>query len=126
MDETEVMYTKEEILSSILLSVREMVCGNVEGEDFDIELIVHINSAFSVLHQLGVGPKKPYRITGIENQWSEFIGDNDDLEMVKDYIPNKVKLTFDPPSSSFVLESLKVIIAEQESRLNYIAEYGEE
>lgn len=110
------------VQDSILLSVREDIGINNEDYDaFDSTLVRHINSAFFVLSQLGVGSSIPFTITGASETWSEFLSqfDNEEeIEAVKTYISNKVKTAFDPPSNSSHLEALKSQSAEFEWRLN--------
>lgn len=103
-------------MDSILESVKKML-GNGEGYDyFDPELIMFINSVFSTLYQLGVGPA--FSITGSEEKWTDYTDNQVVLGFIKPYIFRKVKVTFDPPQSSFVLEALNKQIAEDEWRLN--------
>lgn len=110
------------ISDSILLSVRKMIGGlDTDGESpFDVDLIIHINSAFTTLAQLGVGPEEQFRITDESDSWSDF--DYQDIDAVKTYIYLKVKTIFDPPANSFVLNEYKNQIAELEWRMNVIAE----
>ena len=82
-----------------------------------------INSAFSVLNQLGVGPAEGFRIEDDSAVWSDFIADDvKSFESVKSYVHLKVRLMFDPPSSSTVMESMNRMINEFEWRLNLTAE----
>lgn len=81
---------------------------------------------FSVLHQIGVGPKKAFRITDETKVWTDFTSDDERLEMVKEYVPQKVRLLFDPPTSSFVLEALKQIVSELEWRLYILSQTVED
>lgn len=113
-------------MDSILTSVKKMLGITEEYEQFDTDIIIHINSVFMILHQLGVGPDKPFTVSGKESKWSEFIGDADNIEAVKTYMYMKVKLLFDPPQSSTVAEASNNIISELEWRLNVAADPGEE
>lgn len=90
-----------------------------EYTHFDSDLIIHINSVFSILNQLGVGNSK-FMITGSEETWDDFIGteDDDDIESVRTYMYLKVRMIFDPPTSSIAAEAFKSQIAELEWRLN--------
>ena len=110
------------VQDSILLSVREDIGINNEDYDaFDSTLVRHINSAFFVLSQLGVGSSIPFTITGASETWSDFLGqfDNEEeIEAVKTYISAKVKTAFDPPTNGSHLEALKSQSAELEWRLN--------
>lgn len=109
---------------SILESVKKDL-GAAEWEDaFDDTLIRDINSVFMILCQLGVGPSVPYSITGSEDTWEDFSPDISTVESVRAYVPKKVKLMFDPSSSSFVNESDKEICAELEWRLNVAVDPG--
>lgn len=104
----------------ILQTIRELLgIKDPEYTHFDNDLIIHINSAFSTLFQLGVGDKEhAFRITGQRDKWSDFIKDKDQIESVKDYVYLKVRMIFDPPSSSSTMEAYKSAISELEWRLN--------
>ena len=108
---------------SILNTVKTMLGPEGDYDDFDTDIIIHINSAFSVLTQLGVGPPKGFRIRDDASTWSDFIPDDrDDLDLIKDYVYMKVKLIFDPPPNSYTVEALKEQIKEAEWRLNVAVE----
>ena len=110
-------------MESILTSIKKMLGIEEEYEHFDMDLIMHINSVFSTLNQLGVGPENGFRIEDDSTTWSEFIStDNMQFEFVKSFIYLKVKLLFDPPLSSAVIESMNRQISELEFRLNIAAE----
>lgn len=105
-------------MESILGSIKKNLGLHEEDTNFDADLIMHINSVFSILFQMGVGPKdNPFTITGSDETWDDFINDNFKINMVKSYVEKKVKQLFDPPLSSSVNESLKMVIAELEWRL---------
>lgn len=108
---------------SILTSIKKMLGIAEDYEHFDQDLIIHINSVFMILKQLGVGPSNGFTIKDKTTNWDEFIpvGYND-FESVKTFIYLKVKLIFDPPLSSVVTESIKQMIDEFEWRLNCEAE----
>lgn len=109
--------TQKEI-KSILNSVKKLA-GLDEGyEHFDHDIIVAINTTLSILTQLGVGPKGGFSIEDASTEWTDYISDLSKLEMVKTYISSKVKLIFDPPLSTTLLQALKDLIAELEWRLN--------
>lgn len=103
---------------SILLSIREQLIGDPRDNSFDRDLIFDINTAFNILSQAGVGPEGGFRITGAQEEWPEFLGDNPMLEMAKDFVKFKVKVLFDPPSSSFVLEEFNKELDQILWRLN--------
>lgn len=108
-------------MESILTSIKKLLGITEECEHFDADIIMHINSVFMVLTQLGVGPSEGFGIKDKTTTWNEFISDNQ-LESVKSYMHMKVKLMFDPPLSSTVMECMNRMINEFEWRLNIAAE----
>ena len=105
-------------MDSILNSVKNMLGIESDDKSFDTELILHINSVLGLCFQLGVGPKdEPFVIEDEEASWSDFVPD-DQIVSVKTYVFIKVKLIFDPPSSSFVLSSYQDLAIEFEWRCN--------
>lgn len=113
-------------MESILTSIKKLLGLTEEYEHFDADLIMHINSVFSILTQLGVGRKEGFMIAGKEELWSDFITDKTRLQFVKTFMHLKVKLIFDPPLNSAVIESMKQTISELEWRINVAAESEEE
>lgn len=105
-------------MESILTSIKKLLGITEEHDYFDADLIMHINSVFMILTQLGVGPSEGFRIEDDTATWDEFIPEDQNLELVKSYMHLKVKLLFDPPLSSAVIESMKQMINEFEWRLN--------
>lgn len=110
---------------SILNDVKSLV-GIVPTYDaFDNQLLICINSAFATLHQLGVGPEEGFEVNS-STEWDEYISTKR-LNFIKQYVCMKVRVMFDPPSSSFALDAIKEQIAEYEWRINSEVEcYGEE
>lgn len=113
-------------MESILTSIKKMLGITEEYEHFDSDLIIHINSVFMILTQLGVGPPSGFSVQDKSATWKEFISDETKLQLVKSYMQMKVKLLFDPPLSSAVMASMEKMIAEAEWRLNVAAETDEE
>lgn len=113
-------------MESILTSIKKLLGISKEYEHFDADLIMHINSVFLILTQLGVGPKNGFIIEDDSAIWTDFIEDTTQLQAIKSYIFLKVKLLFDPPLSSSVLEANHRMISELEWRLNIAAETKEE
>ena len=109
-------------MDSILTSIKKLLGIAEEYTQFDPDLIIHINSVFLILTQLGVGPKEGFVIEDKTNEWFEFIEDPTQLQAVKTYMQLKVKLLFDPPLSSSVIESMNRMIAELEWRIRLAAE----
>lgn len=111
-------------MESILTSIKKMLGLTEEYEHFDVDIIAHINSTFRVLHQLGVGPSKAFRITDADAIWSDFIAEDcEGFDEIKTYVYQRVKVLFDPPLSSAHLSALKESIAEFEWRLQIEADY---
>lgn len=102
---------------SILTSIKKLLGLSKEYEAFDADIIMHINSVFTILNQLGVG-QEGFKIEDDLATWDNFIDDADKLESVKSYVYLKVKLMFDPPLNSAVLEANKQYINEFEWRMN--------
>ena len=90
------------ITDSVLTSIKKLLGIAEEYEHFDADLIMHINSVFSILTQLGVGPSKGFMIEDKNATWKDFISDESKYMLVKSYMHLKVKLLFDPPLSSAV------------------------
>lgn len=110
-------------MESILTSVKKLLGISEEYEHFDVDIIMHINSVFFILNQIGVGPSTCFRIEDKIATWNDFIPTDDpNFEAVKSYIPLKVRLMFDPPDRTAVMEALKGNIAEYEARLHLAAE----
>lgn len=108
---------------SILLSVKKMLSLDADNIDFDSDILIHINSVLAILQQLGIGPDNGYFVDGAGQTWSEYLGaDSAYLNMVKSYVAAKVRILFDPPVSSAVMESLNRICSEFEWRANVAIE----
>lgn len=105
-------------MESILISIKKLLGITEEYKNFDADIIMHINSVFMILNQLGVGPTEGFRIEDDLATWDKFITDEEQLDAVKSYMHLKVKLLFDPPLSTAVMEANKQIINELEWRLN--------
>ena len=109
-------------MSSILYDVKKLLQIQATDESFDSDIIMHINSSFSTLHQLGVGPTNAFSISDDDAKWIDFTQTNTAINSVKTYIWAKVKLAFDPPATSFHIQALNDICKELEYRLNVQAE----
>ena len=110
---------------SILTSIKKMLGPSEDYDYFDPDLIIHINSVFMILTQLGVGPSEGFSIKDKTAVWSDFISDISKFDAVKTYIYLRVKLLFDPPLTSSVMEAMESQISELEWRMNVIAENKE-
>ena len=105
-------------MDSILTSVKKMLGIPEDYDQFDMDIIMHINSVLMILTQLGVGPEEGYAISDKSDEWNEFIGEGKLLELVKSYVYLKVRLIFDPPQSSSIIEAMNRQISEFEWRIN--------
>lgn len=112
---------------SILYTIKTMIGGDVESNDFDIDLIVAINSAISTLYQIGIETKNTetgagFAITGDNETWSDYLSDYKYLDMVKSYIYQRVRLIFDPPQNTVLISSIQEQIKEIEWRITVAIE----
>lgn len=106
-------------MESILTTIKKLLGIEAEYTHFDADIIMNINSVFMTLYQMGVGPSRPAAITSDIQTWESIYGEDIALiETVKTYIYHKVKLSFDPPTSSSHMEALKALIQEDEWRLS--------
>lgn len=104
-------------MDSILESVKKTLGIEPDDTAFNDELIIHINSVFMILQQLGIGPAVGFSISGSAETWSQFVPDASHTELVRSYMYSKVRLLFDPPQNSALLEAMKEQISEFEWRL---------
>lgn len=107
-------------MSSILKDVKKMIGPSEIYDQFDQDLIIHINSVFTILQQLGVGPKEGFSIEDDGADWSDFIEDIESsniFQMVRSYMYLKVRMQFDPPTGS-VASAFEEQIKEYEWRLS--------
>ena len=109
-------------MESILTSIKKLLGMTEDYKAFDIDVIMHINSTLSILRQLGFGPEEGFAIEDASAKWVDFLGDTKTVELVKTYVYMKVKLIFDPPLNSAILQAYKEAIAEFEFRGNIEAE----
>lgn len=109
-------------MESILTSIKKLLGIAEDYDHFDQDIIMHINTVFTILTQLGVGPATGFSIADKSTMWNEFVSNKLYYEPVKTYVYLKVKLVFDPPQSSIVLEATNRMISELEFRLNAAAE----
>lgn len=105
-------------MDSILNSIKKMLGIEPEYEHFDPVIQMHINSAFTVLQQIGVGPSSGYHITGATETWTDFVGSRTDIEAIKTYTYLKTQLLFDPPQMGYLVDAISKQIVELEWRLN--------
>lgn len=102
---------------SILKTIKKLLGIQADYDIFDLDIIININSAINSLNQLGYGDGS-FVVTGDEETWSDYLKSRNDLHFIEQYIYLKVRLVFDPPSSSSVLDAMKQQISELEWRIN--------
>lgn len=103
-------------MDSILTSIKKLLGIAEDYTAFDQDIILHINSVFSILHQMGVGPDTTFIISGKESTWSQFTT-NKDIESLKTLVYLRVRILFDPPASSVLMDAINKTISELEWRL---------
>lgn len=106
----------------ILPNIKKLLNLAESYEAFDTDVMLHINSAFGTLSQIGIGPAEGFMIEDAEAVWATFLGDDPRLNSVKTYVYLRVRMVFDPPSTSFVIDALTKQIQELEWRLNVVRE----
>lgn len=109
---------------SILTSIKKLLGQPEELTDFDMDITLHINSAFSTLNSLGVGPDKPFSIEDKSAKWADFIGDAEYIDSVKTYVNLDVRIVFDPPQNSATLQAFQTRRDELGFRLQVASEQG--
>ena len=110
---------------SILNSIKKMLGVDASYDAFDTDIIIGVNTAFSILTQLGVGPATGFSITGTDEEWTDFLGIDSRFNFVKTYVYLKTKMIFDPPVNGAVKEAYNSNISELESRIILAAEHPE-
>lgn len=107
---------------SILETTKKLLGLTKEYDSFDTDIIIHINTVFSNLTQMGIGPEEGFTITGYSETWDQFITSSElKTQQVKSYMTLKVKSLFDPSANGNVSEAIKSAISEMEYRL-YVEE----
>jgi hypothetical protein len=108
--------------TSILTSTKKILGIAEDYTVFDLDIITHINSAFSTLTQLGVGPPQGFMITDATAVWDDFVANDFQYNPVKSYVFLRVRQLFDPPSTSYLIAAVEKQIQELEWRLNVYRE----
>ena len=103
-------------MDSILISIKKLLGIQADYTNFDADIIIHINTAFAALNQLGVGPSEGFVLEDKTQEWEEYTT-SVNLNMIRSYIYLRVRVLFDPPTSSVLMESMKRSIAELEWRI---------
>lgn len=124
MDES--MITESNVDDSVLLSIKKLLGIPIDYDQFDTDIKMHINSTIITLRQLGVSIPKGFKVTDKHTLWTDYISDIYLVEYIKNYIYLKVRLLFDPPTSSIVTDSINQSIKELEWRIIHLLEIEKE
>jgi len=110
---------------SILKSTKKILGVSDDDPSFDQDIITHINTAFSIIHDLGVGPVSGFVIEGEDEVWEEFFPNETDPEVLKVWLSKvkavvylRVRMLFDPPTVAYMLTAHQEQLREAEWRLN--------
>lgn len=109
-------------MGSILDSTKKSLGVGEDYDVFDPDIIMHINTVFAILNQLGVGPAETFQIEDETTTWGEFTQNNKTLNMVKSYVYLRVRLLFDPPETSYLINALDEQRKEMEFRMTVHSE----
>ena len=89
-----------DVNESVLNTIKKCLDIDPDNKDFDMDILLHINSVLTIMKRLGIIPKTSRRISDDSVTWSQLIPDDSlDVEDIKDYIFLRVKLIFDPPQN---------------------------
>lgn len=114
--------------NSILLTIKKLLGISEEYHAFDIDIITDINAVFLTLNQLGIGPQLPFQLPliidsndeldpAITITWDDFLGNQKEyLAAVQTYVYQRVRLLFDPPTNSFLVDAIRKSCDEFEWR----------
>lgn len=109
------------MIDNILETVKKAIGPSAIDEYFDDEIVMYINSTFSKLNQIGIGPEAGFRISSGTETWSEYYTDIRQ-DMIRDLVCKECRLKFDPPASQVLVSVIKDEIHELECRLSYLAD----
>lgn len=113
-------------MDSILTSIKKLLGIDESYTHFDTDIVIHINSVFLNLTQIGVGPKEGFSITDKSDTWDDFVMESPKLQAIKSFVYLKVRLLFDPPQNSSMVEAINRQASELEWRLSVEVDQGEE
>lgn len=107
-------------MSSILNDTKKILGIEADYTAFDADIIIHINSVFSTLNQLGIGPEFGFMIEDDTLGWEDFLGVDYDLRLnnIKTYIYLRVRMLFDPPTTGYLVDAMQAQIRELEWRIS--------
>lgn len=108
-------------MDNILISIKKLLGLSEDYEAFDQDILIHINSVVSILSVKGVGPLEGFYVTD-ETTWNDYIPDHSKIEMIKTYVYLRVRMMFDPPTTSFLADTINEQIKEYEFYLNILSD----
>lgn len=108
--------------TSILTSTKKILGLAEDYTAFDLDVVTHINSVFSTLNQMGIGPDEGFSIQDDSTGWDDYVVPSNQLHMIKTYMYLKVRMLFDPPTTSYLIDAMNAQIKEQEFRLSEFRE----
>lgn len=112
------MAVDQSVSASILQSTKKYLGIDPDYDAFDQDITMFINSSIATLRQVGFGPLNGYSISGPDETWDDYYGDDNEYQFVKQYIYCKVRLMFDPPGNSFGISALEKSCEELIWRIN--------
>jgi hypothetical protein len=110
------------VATSILTDVKKALGLAEDYDAFDPDILMHINSVFSALTQIGVGPENGFQVDDSSATWDDLLAGDARYNMVKTWTYSKVRLIFDPPSTSFAIAAQQEVIKELEFRIYMVSE----
>ena len=102
---------------SVLLSIKQMLGISPEDTSFDVNVIMSINTALTTLMDLGLTEVEDEIVIDDDMTWDDLLGGRIDIEYVKTYVYQKVKMIFDPPTSTAAIDAMQRSISELEWRI---------
>ena len=102
---------------SVLLSTKQMLGISPEDTSFDVNVLMNINTALTILMELGLTEVEDQLVTDDKMTWDDLLGGRTDIEYVKTYVYQKVKMIFDPPTSTAAIDAMQRSINELEWRI---------
>lgn len=105
------------MLDSVLLSTKQMLGISPEDTSFDVNVLMNINTALTILMELGLTEVEDQLVTDDKTTWDDLLGGRTDIEYVKTYVYQKVKMIFDPPTSTAAIDAMQRSINELEWRI---------
>lgn len=101
-------------MDSILDTLLQLLNDDPDAPAYKLDVMTFANGVFGRLKNLGIGPKEGFYITDSGDSWDDFMDEGPERAAVQTYMFMKVKLIFDPPQNSTVLQSYERLVNEFE------------